>query len=133
MTTYFALVLKDEDSAYGVVFPDVPGCFSAGDTFEEAARNSAEALRAHVEAASELGRTIPPPRSFDDLLHDPDVSAEARLATVIAVSLPSNDEPVDVSVPLEPQLLDAVDKAAARAGVSRSAFIAEAAREKVAG
>ena len=45
MTTYFAFVHKDEDSAYGIVFPDVPGCFSAGDTFEQAVRNAAEALR----------------------------------------------------------------------------------------
>ena len=33
---YLALVHKDEGTSYGVSFPDVPGCISAGDTFEEA-------------------------------------------------------------------------------------------------
>ncbi|MDI6026348.1 type II toxin-antitoxin system HicB family antitoxin [Corticibacterium sp. UT-5YL-CI-8] len=34
---YIALTHKDPDSAYGVSFPDIPGCFSAGDSVDEAA------------------------------------------------------------------------------------------------
>ncbi len=33
---YIALVHKDKDTSYGVSFPDVPGCISAGETFVRA-------------------------------------------------------------------------------------------------
>jgi hypothetical protein len=36
MAGYIALVHKDEGTSYGVSFPYLPGCISAGDTFEEA-------------------------------------------------------------------------------------------------
>ena len=49
MRHYIALVRKDPESAYGVEFPDFPGCISAGDTLDEAARGAAEALQLHVE------------------------------------------------------------------------------------
>ena len=48
MAGYIALVHKDEGTSYGVSFPDVPGCISAGDTFEDAVENAAEALTGHL-------------------------------------------------------------------------------------
>ena len=50
MPAYIALVHKDEGTSYGVSFPDVAGCISAGDTFEEAVANAAEALTGHFAA-----------------------------------------------------------------------------------
>ena len=44
MKTYIAIVHKDEDSAYRVTFPDLPGCFSAADRIEDVTPNPAEAL-----------------------------------------------------------------------------------------
>ena len=44
MKLYPALVHKDEDSAFGVTFPDVPGCFAAADDSESLIENAAEAL-----------------------------------------------------------------------------------------
>jgi predicted RNase H-like HicB family nuclease len=55
MGGYIALVHKDEGTSYGVSFPDVPGCVSAGDTFEEALANAAEALAGHF-ALIDTGR-----------------------------------------------------------------------------
>jgi predicted RNase H-like HicB family nuclease len=48
MAGYIALVHKDEGTSYGVSFPDLPSCISAGDTFEEAVANAAEAIAAHL-------------------------------------------------------------------------------------
>lgn len=46
---YIPIVIrKDPDSCYGVEVPDVPGCFSAGDTFEEAVKNAIEAIQFHL-------------------------------------------------------------------------------------
>jgi predicted RNase H-like HicB family nuclease len=133
MKTYFAIVLKDPDSAFGIVFPDVPGCFSAGDTFEEAIANAAEALRLHRDVGLESGKSLAAPRDFDALMADPAVRAEAATAPLIPVVLSSPDDAlIEVKVVMEPQLLDRIDDAAQRKGLSRSAFLAEAARTELA-
>jgi predicted RNase H-like HicB family nuclease len=70
MAAYIALVHKDEGTSYGVSFPDVPGRISAGDTFEEAIGNAAEALAGHFAVMRADDETIPAPRSFEDLKRD---------------------------------------------------------------
>ncbi len=133
MKTYFAFVHKDPGSAYGITFPDVPGCFSAGDTYEEAMRNAPEALRLHFDVSNEMGYQVPEPRSFDELLDDSDVRSELNEAALVAIPFPGYGEGVDVSIRLNSKTLDAVDEAAARRGVSRAEFLYEAVREKIAG
>ena len=46
---YIAVIAKDAGSAYGIRFPDVPGCFSAADTFDEIIPNAIEALSLFFE------------------------------------------------------------------------------------
>jgi predicted RNase H-like HicB family nuclease len=82
MAGYIALVHKDEGTRYGVNFPDVPGCISAGDTFEEAVANASEALAGHFAAMRADGETIPTPRSFDQLKRDP-AFAEGAVVTMV--------------------------------------------------
>ena len=62
MTGYVALVHKDPGTSYGVSFPDVPGCISAGDTLDEALANAAEALAGHLALMRADGDPIPRPR-----------------------------------------------------------------------
>jgi predicted RNase H-like HicB family nuclease len=85
MAGYIALVHKDEGTSYGVSFPDVPGCISAGDTFEEAFAHAAEALAGHLALMRADGDEIPPPRSFEELKHDRDFIADAADAIVTMV------------------------------------------------
>lgn len=87
MKTYFAILHKDRDSAVGVVFPDLPGCFSAGDSYDEAIRNAEQALRLYAGAESKAGRMLPEPRSFDALYADRKIREEARAAPFVAVRL----------------------------------------------
>jgi predicted RNase H-like HicB family nuclease len=75
---YVAVVEKETDSAFGVWFPDVDGCFSAGETLEEAVANAAAALRQHTEALESAGRQMPAPRNVDDVLGDKDVKASLK-------------------------------------------------------
>ena len=49
----------DETTAFGVVVPDLPGCFSAGDALEAAYANAAEAIELWIEAALDIGKPIP--------------------------------------------------------------------------
>ena len=59
----FALALHTDDGLkYGVTVPDLPGCFSAGDSFDEAVEMAREAIDAHCELLTEKGLDIPSPR-----------------------------------------------------------------------
>lgn len=86
MANYIALVHKDVGTSYGVSFPDVPGCISAGDTFEEAVTNAAEALAGHFAAMRADGESIPSPRSFEQLRVDPVFIEDAHDAIVTMVA-----------------------------------------------
>jgi predicted RNase H-like HicB family nuclease len=87
MKTYFAIVHKDADSAVGVVFPDLPGCFSAGDTYDKAIANAHIALRLYAEAEAGAGRRLPKPRSFEALYRDPVVREDAKDAPFVGIRL----------------------------------------------
>jgi len=86
MSGYIALVHKDEGTSYGVSFPDVPGCVSAGDTFEEAVANAAQALAGHFALMAADGEAIPLPRTFEQLKRDPNFSEESSGAIVTIVA-----------------------------------------------
>jgi predicted RNase H-like HicB family nuclease len=132
---YVAVIEKDEDSAFGVWFPDVEGCFSAGETLEEAVANSAAALRQHVEAVESAGRSVPAARAIDNVLLDKDVRASLKAGAVLfAVPLLADaGRTVRINVSLDKGLVDQIDAAAATRGLTRSAFLAQAAREKIGG
>ncbi len=68
MTEYVALLHKDDDSDYGVSFPDFPGCVTAGSTLEEARKMAQEALTAHIQLMIEDGDKIPEPSSLDRIV-----------------------------------------------------------------
>ena len=56
-----AIETGDSEHAYGVVFPDIPSCFSAGDTLEEALTNAKEAVEFYLEDLAERGQLPPHP------------------------------------------------------------------------
>jgi predicted RNase H-like HicB family nuclease len=86
MAGYIALVHKDEGTSYGVSFPDVPGCIAAGDTFEEAVANAADALAAHFALMKADGDSIPAPRRFEELRRDPEFVEDSAAAIVTMVT-----------------------------------------------
>ncbi len=86
MAGYIALVHKDAGTSYGVSFPDVPGCVSAGDTFEEALANAAEALAGHLALMAEDGDPIPAPRQFEAIKADRALADDLDGAVVVFVT-----------------------------------------------
>jgi predicted RNase H-like HicB family nuclease len=90
MTAYFA-ILEDAgpSNAAGVWFPDLPGCFSAGDDIDEALLNASEAIAAYAEALAREGRPLPAPRTLSALRDDPEVAADLREHIVAVVALPA--------------------------------------------
>ena len=56
----FPIVIhKDRNSGYGVIVPDLPGCFSAGDSLDDAIDSAHEAIACHLEGLLMDGKTIP--------------------------------------------------------------------------
>lgn len=129
MTRYVALV-DGKPGAYGVVFPNCPGCTSMGDTVEGALANAVEALAYWAEDVDPM----PKPRSITQLRRDPEVRAALADSDALALVPLVRDasRPVKANLSLDAGLLAAIDEAAAARGLTRSAFLASAAREKIA-
>jgi predicted RNase H-like HicB family nuclease len=132
MARYVAIV-DGKPGAFGVVIPDLPGCTSGGATVDEALRNAVEAVMLWVEDARADGEKIPKPRTAEKLRGDPEVTAALGHSGVLAYVPLVLDagRPVKANLSLDAGLLDAIDKAAERRGLTRSAFLASAAREKI--
>jgi predicted RNase H-like HicB family nuclease len=105
---------------YGVVFPDVPGCYSAGDTIDEAMANAKEALAGHLTAMVENGMEFPAASALADIRPDPEVT----LAAIGLIEGPVISKPIRVNISMESDLLEQIDAVA----TNRSAFLAEGAR-----
>ncbi|SRR5260221_9735374 len=130
---YLGIVEKEADSAFGIWFPDMPGCFPAADEFDDLPRVAAEILRQHVEALESNGRPVPAPRSIAEVMADKDARKALRsgATTMLVPLLADPGRTVRVNVTVERGLLDQIDEAAEARGLTRSAFLAQAAREKI--
>jgi predicted RNase H-like HicB family nuclease len=129
---YIAFVHKDPESDYGILIPDVPGCYSAGSTLDEAIENAVEALSGHVRMLEADGETVNPPRSADDIMRDPALAEERENAIISAVPLVRDrGSSTRINVSLDLGLLEAIDQAARRRKQTRSAYIASAARREL--
>lgn len=121
---YIAYLHKDRKSDYGVSFPDFPGCITAGRTLEEARRMAEEALAFHVEGLLEDGETLPEPSTLDGLVRDP------ALKDAVAFLVPLDDgagKSVRINITARQKQIEEIDRRAKSAGLSRSAYIVQAA------
>src|SRR5690554_5769279 len=93
---YPAILERNEEGGFGLFFPDLPGCVSAGRTADEAARGGAEALALHLEGMVEDGEILPAPSALDDVAADPDVDEVARM--LVSASVPTRAARINVTI-----------------------------------
>lgn len=128
MSNYIGLIHKEADSDYGVSFPDFPGLITAGETLDNARQMAEEALAFHVEGLVEDGETIPEPSSLDAIMTEP----ANREAVAILVTLKGQGaKAVRLNITLPEDILSRIDRFAAANGLSRSGFLARAARHEI--
>jgi predicted RNase H-like HicB family nuclease len=121
-----AIEVGDKRHAYGVVVPDLPGCFSAGDTLEEALSNAQEAILLHLEGLLDEKRLIPKPSALASLQRKR--AFKAWTWAVVDVDLSElGDKAARINITLPQRILRAVDAHARRSGETRSGFLARAA------
>ena len=114
----------DENTAFGVVVPDLPGCFSAGDTLDEAMAGAEEAIALWIDATIDAGNAIPTPCSLDAVRLNPEFSG--WVFAVVAIDPALLDDTVErVNITLPRRVLKRLDALAEAAGSSRSGYVAQ--------
>lgn len=132
MSRYIAIIDHDDATGmYGAHFPDAPGATAMGATEDEVVDNAIEALAEWVADEASDGREAPAPRTYVELLRSGefDLGKGGMIATVPL--LRESGKPVRANVSLDAGLLETIDEAAGRLGLTRSAFLASAARDKI--
>lgn len=128
MRVYYALVEQEGDSAFGVSFPDLSAVFSAADDEADVVTNAIEALGLWAE-----DEILPEPSTIAEVRALDDVrSALASGGFLVRVPLIEDDSRVvRVNLTFEAGMLDAIDTEARRRGLTRTAFLASAARKEI--
>ena len=128
---YVSFIHRDE-AGFGVSFPDFPGCVSVGDTVDDAVCHGSEALAFHVEGMVNDGEPLPAPRSIDAIKADPDLAGWRDGADIVLIPLLlDRGSSRRVNISLDSGLLEAIDDEARQRQMTRSAFLATAARNEI--
>jgi len=106
MVQYIALIHKQAASDYGVSFPDLPGCVTAGSTLDEARAMAEEALALHLEGLAEDGEPMPEPSSLEAVMNNP----VNRDGVAILVMAETRTKIVRVNITLPDDTLRAIDQ-----------------------
>ena len=126
MMNYPVVIHKDKDSDYGVTVPDLPGCFSAGSTLDEALLMAREAIELHLEGLIEEGQTVPPPGRVEDHKGDPEYRGGIwAIVSVDTSSLRLRAKRINITIP--ERVLDAIDRTAKTENETRSGLLVKAA------
>jgi predicted RNase H-like HicB family nuclease len=125
----YPIVLHTNDGIrYGVTVPDLPGCFSAGDTFDDALESAREAIDLHAEGLAEQGQELPVARPIAEHQANPDHAGGVWAVVDVDLSrYQGKAEKINITMPR--RLLHRVDAYASAHGESRSGFLARAAQQ----
>ena len=126
MMRFPIVIHKDEGSSYGVTVPGLPGCFSAGDTMDDALESSREAILSHIEVLLMDGHAVPAQKSIEEHRSNAEY-ADGVWALVDADVSKLSGKRVRVNITLPARVLAIVDEAAKREGETRSGLLTRAA------
>lgn len=114
----------NDQQAWGVVVPDLPGCFSAADEgIDEAIENTKVAIELWIETALDDGLEIPKPSSINKLQANPEY--KNWIWAIVEIDPAMMEDKVErINITLPRRILSRLDEKAKSAGETRSAFIA---------
>jgi predicted RNase H-like HicB family nuclease len=127
---YPVVLHSDNGIRWGVTVPDLPGCFSAGDSMDEALESVIEAIDLHLEGVTEEGGNVPVPRPIGEHHANPDFEGGTWALVEIAPSkYDGRAEKINITLPR--RLLAKVDDYAKSHGLTRSGFLVQAAERAI--
>ncbi|ENW92747.1 type II toxin-antitoxin system HicB family antitoxin [Acinetobacter dispersus] len=120
-----AIEMGSDTEAFGVTVPDIPGCYSAGDTLEEALDNVKEAIAGHLEILAEDGEDIPVASPLSKYIDLPEYDGMVWAVTEVDVSRYLGS-PEKINVTLPSRLIRKIDDSVGKDKQykTRSAFLA---------
>jgi predicted RNase H-like HicB family nuclease len=123
MKGYFAIIHKEKSSDYGISFPDLLGCVSAGKNPEEAVKMASEALALHIQGLKEDKLKIPNPSGLEIISK---LNSDKKNTHAIIFIEPSKltSKQVRVNISLDEKLLETADSLAQEKGLTRSSYLA---------
>lgn len=127
---FIALVHPAEAGGYWADFPDLPGCFTQGETMEDVRRMAEDALSIHVDVMRSEGMEIPKPSTLDAIMAGEGTAGAMAMAVHLR---PFEREKVRVNISLYKDELEEMDRYADAHGLTRSGFIAKAAKTAMQG
>lgn len=128
----YPICLEKVSDGYVVSVPDVPGCFSAGDTLEEAFKNVQEAIPFHIEGILEDGEEVPLPTALEGHTKNPEFKDCVFSVVDVDIShLMGKSEKINITLPS--RLIRYIDEFVARHPdyKNRSNFLAKVAADRV--
>lgn len=121
-----------EATAFGVVVPDLPGCFSAGDGLDQAIDHAREAIDLFCETLIEDGGSVPPATPMS--VHQANPEFAGWIWAVVDVPVERYFGPAEkINITLPRLLLAQIDAYVRAHGETRSGFLAQAARQVMRG
>lgn len=123
---YPIFIHKDKNSDYGVIVPDLPGCYSAGSTIEQAMQNAQEAIECHIEGLLADNDPLPLKKSVESHLENPEYK-DGVLAVVDVDLSKLSGKTTRINVSLPERFLKQIDEYTEHHGGNRSAFLVNAA------
>ena len=131
--THYVAVLDGANDVWGVRVPDLPGCHGGGTTPDQAIADAVSAARDYADAWVARGRRLPEPRTLAQMMRDGEIDTGAGESAVMIPLIIDTGRPIRANLSIDAGLLAAIDAEAAKRGLTRSAFVAGAAREKIEG
>lgn len=124
---YPVVIHKDENSDFGVMVPDIPGCYSAGNTYDEALNNVIEAIECHLEGLLLDNKSIPVGSSMDFWVGNEEFKEGVWAFVNIDLSqISGKAKRVNITIP--ERVLNLIDLYAKSHSIkNRSSFLADAA------
>lgn len=128
---YYVAIVDGSKSVWGARLPDFPGCHGGGASPQAAVEDLTRALRQFAADMVADGEALPEPTDLGQILEDIAAGREDRGGTVMIPLLVDKGRPVRANISLDAGLLEQIDDEAKRRGLTRSAFLASAARDKI--
>ena len=125
-------LIDGRPGAYGIAFPDFPGCVAGGASVDETLRRGREGLAFHIESMAEVGEALPRVRDISEIRADPEFAEDFAGAMVALVDVDLPGRALRLNISMDEHLVARVDQAATASGESRSGYIAVAVRARIA-
>jgi predicted RNase H-like HicB family nuclease len=129
---HIVALIQEQHGTYTASFPDFPNCAVVAHNPDAVMAKASEALSKHIANIISEGHELPPVRSLSRLVKDPVFVADSMGLMIALVPYTPSTQELRLTITMEELLVTQIDWAAKNVGESRSGYIANAARQRLA-